>query len=598
MSAQKNSLEYRISSIPLRYFKKVAIGQIVLTLIFILAISLFARVELKKNIILDTEKHLSLIQEYLVSSFKGPDTVCKSHFYRDSKYRITLIKTNGKVFCDNHKPAAQMDIHDQRPEFLDALKDGVGKSIRFSATLDEELVYLAKKVHYGAEEFIVRVSIPLQGLKTALGNIDMVMLMIFLPLFVLLSLLTLYYSTKMAFPLRSLMEKLNRIRDFTPQQKLEEIIGPDDDWSLIESTLIHTEESIRNYTESLYLENEKLGKILRSISDGIIAVNKDQKVILANDPFMNAFVSLQTNKEEIKKYKLIEILRAADGQELFEKALLNGKTIRSKQVITKSFRESEKLYFDLTVTPLKDAKGTVVGAVGVFHDITDSRRNAQIREDFVTNVGHEVKTPLTALKGYFQILQAQVGKNELFGKIDRNIERLSALFSDILNLSVIESKTVIEKSWMDTEPLTSMVISNVQQNYPNKKMNISSSYEEKAVYAHPLWIDQILTNLIDNAYKYGRPDGKISIEWKGNEIETQIIITDNGMGIAKEHLPRLFERFYRVDASRSRELGGTGLGLAIVKHIVQKHRGTIQVNSEIDKGTSFRICLPKEDGPQ
>ncbi|MFZ8933084.1 MAG: ATP-binding protein [Bacteriovoracaceae bacterium] len=552
---------------------------------------------MKKSVIIDTKNHLKLIEDYLIDSTKSPIEVCQSSFFKRSKYRVTLIQQNGTVLCDNKKQTDNMHSHKDRPEIQEALLNGEGSSIRYSQTLNEELIYQAKRISYENEFYFLRLSIALAGLNKALARIDTVIISIFTPIFILFSLIIIYFSIKTNFPLKSILQRLNRIKKYAHIEQFEPVVGDTNDWSLLENTLVQTEQRIKNYTDEIYLENEKLNKVLRSISDPIVAINEEQRILFANNPFKKTF--RQTNQDEVQGSKLIEVLRALDGEEVFEKSLEVGKTIRSESVIAKPIKDNETLYFDLTVTPLKGPQKEIVGAVGVFRDITDTKKNAQIREEFVTNVGHEVKTPLTAMKGYFQLLRGQLKSmptesHEIFDKIDRNIERLGNLFSDILNLSVIESKTNIDKSLVDTETLTSLVISNIRQNYPKKDIHIKTIFEAKQVYAHPLWIEQILTNLIDNAFKYGSSSTEVSISWSTKNNDSILIVSDNGPGIAEDHLPRLFERFYRADASRSRELGGTGLGLAIVKHIVNKHKGSIKVSSELDKGTEFIISLPKK----
>ena len=590
-------IEQKIISLPKQYFKKIALLQILISLILLYTISIFASKQMKESVIIDTKNHLSLIEEFLINSTERPIDICKSSFFKTSKYRVTLIQKNGKVLCDNNELPLNMDTHKDRPEVLEAIEKGEGSSIRYSKTIDEELVYQAKKISFKKEVYILRLSIALKGLNKALARIDTVIISIFTPIFILFSLTIIYLSIKTSFPLKSILQRLNRIKKFARIEQFEPVIGETNDWSLIENTLAQTEQKIKDYADEIYLENEKLNKVLRSISDPIVAINEEQRILFANRPFMNVFG--QTNQGEIQGSKLIEVLRAIDGEEVFESSLEVGKTIRSESVITKPIKDNETLYFDLTVTPLKGPQKEIVGAVGVFRDITDTKKNAQIREEFVTNVGHEVKTPLTAMKGYFQLLRGQLKSipsesHQIFDKIDRNIERLGNLFSDILNLSVIESKANIDKSLIDTETLTSLVISNIRQSYPEKDIHIKTIFEAKQLYAHPLWIEQILTNLIDNAFKYGSSSTEVSISWSTKNNDSILIVSDNGPGIAEDHLPRLFERFYRADASRSRELGGTGLGLAIVKHIVNKHKGSIKVSSELDKGTEFIISLPKK----
>ena len=260
-------------------------------------------------------------------------------------------------------------------------------------------------------------------------------------------------------------------------------------------------------------------------------------------------------------------------------------------------------FFDVEVNPLFDQKGVVFGAVGILHDVTERKMAEQMREDFVANISHEVRTPLTAVKGFVQLLKnmspEQSGEiTSLVGKIEINADHLTALFNDILHLSVIESKKVIEKETIALKDFTNNIIANVKQGHPAKKLKISTSFAIEKVWANPTLLEQVLSNLIDNAYKYTAKQGEVFITWKQiskgaaqNKFDV-LIIEDSGIGIPKEHQPRIFERFYRVDPGRSREMGGTGLGLAIVKHIVQNHLGQITVKSKMGKGSIFTVEIP------
>jgi len=238
-----------------------------------------------------------------------------------------------------------------------------------------------------------------------------------------------------------------------------------------------------------------------------------------------------------------------------------------------------------------------LGAVAVFADVTEQKMAEQMREDFVANVSHEVRTPLTAMKGYAQMLKNLVKEGqalEFINKIEHNSDRLTALFQDILQLSVIESTTRAKKEAVQVEDITSSVLSNLKQVYADKKIEVKIRYDIKTIWANPAMMEQVLTNLLENAMKYTPAQSSIELNWRRGKSNVNDIleVIDNGPGIAPEYLPRLFERFYRVDSSRSRDQGGTGLGLAIVKHIVQIHDGKVDVESVVGTGTTFKIKLP------
>ena len=235
--------------------------------------------------------------------------------------------------------------------------------------------------------------------------------------------------------------------------------------------------------------------------------------------------------------------------------------------------------------------------------MTERKLAEQMREDFVANVSHEIRTPLTAIKGFAQIIRDTPAEQmdtvrPFFDKLENNADRLTNLFNDILQLSVIESKLKVSKETIFTGEITEAVVTNVKQSYLDKKVVVETSYEIEKVWANPQFFEQLLTNLIENAHKYTLSGGHIYINWtqiedKDDKKKWDVVkVRDSGIGIPKEHHARLFERFYRVDYSRSREMGGTGLGLAIVKHIVQIHNGKISVDSKEGEGTTFTVKIP------
>jgi two-component system phosphate regulon sensor histidine kinase PhoR len=257
----------------------------------------------------------------------------------------------------------------------------------------------------------------------------------------------------------------------------------------------------------------------------------------------------------------------------------------------------KKRYYDLNVTPLRGVDGKVIGALGVFHDITDFKLTEQMRVDFVANVSHEIRTPLTSIKGYSQVLIANKTKfpEEFEGfltKIILNTERMIALFTDLLNLSVIESNDAHEEEIVDLPTVLHGIIPNIRTNYPGKEIAFKLDFKIEQIVGDARLIEMVITNLIDNACKYS--GDKTDISFSSQEAPVKIILKlkDNGPGIAREHLGRIFERFYRVDSSRESKRG-TGLGLSIVKHIIMKHGGKIRAESDgPGMGTTFVIELP------
>ena len=258
-------------------------------------------------------------------------------------------------------------------------------------------------------------------------------------------------------------------------------------------------------------------------------------------------------------------------------------------------------FYSVSVAPTKKDEGLVDGAVGVFHDITELKAAEQIRIDFVANASHELRTPLTSLKGFIETMadDIRVKRYENLGEcvevVSRSVQRMNELVSDLLDLSRIESGAEIHREKIQTAKITESVMKSLQARASAKSQAIQPAYKAEHLLGDAKWVEQVMVNLIENAIKYVREKGKIEVIWERAGEATVLRVKDNGPGIAYEHQGRLFERFYRVDAGRSRDQGGTGLGLAIVKHIMLRHGGTVQLQSRPGEGAEFICTFPDQE---
>lgn len=398
----------------------------------------------------------------------------------------------------------------------------------------------------------------------------------------------LFYRTTR--PLGTILSKVQKFRGDLPLDTNIRLLYQKDEWSKIETALNDADSKLREQINQTKVENEKIAAILESIYDSIVAIDPFESLLFSNSHFRKSFVS---EKEVGIIPKLWHVFSDEEVLDCFRKVLGNGQPSSFKTLNHKN------RYYDLTVTPLRGADGKVIGALGVFHDVTDFKLTEQMRVDFVANVSHEIRTPLTSIKGYSQVLVANKSKfpeefENFLVKIVSNTERMIALFNDLLNLSVIESKELSAAEDVDLKSTMGVITPNIKTNYPEKKIQFKKDFEVETVFGDPRLIEMVLTNLIDNACKYSGEDIEITVSSRESAGKTILKVQDNGPGIDKEHLPRIFERFYRVDSSREAKRG-TGLGLSIVKHIIQKHDGRIWAESEgTGKGTTFVIELPSE----
>ena len=445
--------------------------------------------------------------------------------------------------------------------------------------------------------FVTRVAFQKSLATTHTSNpVEQIILFTLVPIFILLALFSIGFTYRLTKPLRGLVQKLQRLKQMGLHKKIP-AHSRGDELEDLENAFNQVQQGLREYIHDLHLENEKNSILIHSISDGILAVDLQDNVILMNDNFCHDFLPSYINRiENMEDRSIWDILCNTQVKNSFKDVLTDqSKKIFSNIEILKN--NKQKGFYNLSVSPIKGVGKKTEGAIGIFHDMSEQRLTERMRADFVTNVGHEVRTPLTAIMGYVQILTSQTEEmkpalRDYLQHIEQNCERLTALFNDILHLSVIDSKANIDLVEIQVEDLVSHVLANVKQSYPNKQIQFEYQIQMTTFWGDHMMIEQLLTNLVDNAYKYNHPQGLIRIIWKDDYGESILIVEDNGIGIPKKHWLRLFERFYRVDPSRSREMGGTGLGLAIVKHIVLKHNGKIEVSESELGGSQFRVSFP------
>jgi two-component system, OmpR family, phosphate regulon sensor histidine kinase PhoR len=358
--------------------------------------------------------------------------------------------------------------------------------------------------------------------------------------------------------------------------------------------------------ENIFARQQELGRqiagresgtqtILRAMQDGLLVVDKSLRVTLVNQAFRKLFglpeISLGA--------PLLDIVRDATVDRLIEETLRTGKAMQSELVRADSKTNSER-DVEISAVPIKDDAGLTTGAVILFHDITQLKQTDKVRRDFVANVSHELRTPLSILRGYIETLldNPQTSDKELsriLRVMERHSKRLGLLVDDLLTLAQLESRSAgLQFSDVQLAELFQSVIRDWEKKLAEKQLKVvvDLSPDARKIRADETRLHEVLYNLLDNALKYSRENGEIRLRAAQHGPEIVLSVTDNGIGITKDDLPRIFERFYRADKARSRELGGTGLGLAIVKHIAQLHGGRVEAESELGKGTTIRVILP------
>jgi two-component system phosphate regulon sensor histidine kinase PhoR len=385
-----------------------------------------------------------------------------------------------------------------------------------------------------------------------------------------------------------------------PSKKIMKTVSPDSSpedlsWAMIEEKLLKKDQELLTLQQSWEQENLKYQTLLDSLLDPVFIFNDDLSVSYANQAFLNYF---KFPLENIPS-PMIEISRHLDFQEILKTAQKTDHPVKISSFTFSQLQDPHKIFYEIKIFPMKNTRGHLC----LLHDITQMKMADLMREDFVANFSHEVRTPLTILNGQLQNLKQtispdkEIDENKLksiFERIDNNSRRLINLFNDLLRLTSVEKKIELQKEEVDITQLIETLCDELSVNYPDKKITFEYDFKVKIFLVDYNLFEQVLINLIDNAFKYIPTMGTIGFKTYLDDKEPNALleITDNGIGIPEDQVYRIFERFFRVDISRSSEIQGTGLGLAIVKHIIIKHEGKIKAVSSQGQGTTFTIAIP------
>ena len=493
--------------------------------------------------------------------------------------RITVIDNSGKVLADSEAAPDTMENHATRPEFVSALHGQVGTSTRLSKTIGVELLYVAVPIPGGA----VRMAYPLNSIQQANRQIRRDLLE-GSSLAALLALLLAFVATQ------SIGRRLVRITDFAERVAAGDLSAriqeeATDEIAHVASALDKTARKLEEGFNALETSRQTLETLLNSMQEAVIAVSQDERVLWANERMERLLPSgIRLGAPLVQSVRDPEILASV------QKALVSRDVTMARAAKIFSGR-----IFDVTAAPMPGG-----GAVAVLHDQTDIERVEKTRRDFIANVSHELRTPLTSVQGYAETLldshSLPENLREFVEIIRKNATRMARLTEDLLVLARVESgeqklnlQLTLPQELLDDAVQTFHDIE-ARRGIELSLMNTATS----AVLVDRDAIHQVFTNLIDNALKYGDQGKKILVGACETEDGVQFYVRDFGTGIPSEHLPRLFERFYRVDKARSRESGGTGLGLAIAKHVVRAHSGKIHAESELNHGSTFYFTLPRQ----
>jgi len=574
---------------------------LILTLLVLAAVIWFTAFSWRNFFLERTEANLNaraqLIESMFINSIqasdiKSVDRLCKE-ISGSSETRITIILKNGKVIGDSIKDPAIMDNHANRPEVQNALHGKIGSFIRYSGTVRKKMMYVARPLIINKEiKSVLRISISIASIDTEIRSIYYRIIAGGFFIAVIVSFISFFIAQNISRPVEEMRKGAEKfaVGDFDHRLYLPETL----ELAALANAMNKMAEQIKKRVASIINQRNEFKAVLSSMTEGIIALDMEEIIININ----NAAEKIFNLKQSTAKGKnLHEIIRNRDMQLLVSESTLFNRFCENDIIVS----DNPEKIVNTNCAPLFNPDNKRIGSIIVLQDVTHVRHLENIRKDFVANVSHEIRTPLTAIKGFVETMlynhDHDIAKTEKFlGIISKHVKRLEAITEDLLSLAKIEKKDARNELRLENSKIKDIIESALQmvEEIAKKKnidFNISCSDDIFAETDIPL-LEQALVNLIDNAVKYSPEGEKIFIQAERMENEIMINVKDNGPGISEKHLPRLFERFYRVDKARSRSLGGTGLGLAIVKHIVQAHGGSVTADSAPGKGSTFTIHLP------
>ena len=516
--------------------------------------------------------------------------------------RITLIAVDrpgvvrGQVLADSEADPATMENHATRPEFQIALQGRPGRQIRYSQTLKENMMYVAVPVtQNGKITTVLRTAIPLTRVNDALATLYGSIGVSAVVVAVIAALIGWYVSRRISSQMADIKVGAQRLAagDFTQKLYVPRV----EEFASVAESINQMAEQLDDRLRRLTHERNEREAVLASMVEGVLAVDAEERVIAVNAA---AARLLDTDPSAAEGKSIQEIVRNPDLQHVVAQTLDGHRPIEA-DIVMRVGAEDRNLQANGTLLR-GDGEGGAAGAVVVLNDVTRLKRLEAVRRDFVANVSHELKTPVTSIKGFAETLEDgalddPAASRRFVRIIAGQADRLNSIIEDLLALSTLEQSGDSPLLQLEEADLCDVVAVALEVCGPKAEakhivLNEACPGSLLARVSPPL-LEQAVVNLVDNAIKYSAEGSAVEVGLAETDDEIVVSVTDQGQGVAREHLPRLFERFYRVDKARSRDLGGTGLGLAIVKHIAQIHGGRVSVDSVVGRGSTFRIHLPR-----
>ncbi|MDT8323895.1 MAG: ATP-binding protein [Bacteroidota bacterium] len=545
----------------------------------------------------DLNSRAHLLHEDILEKFQRADPGVLQAYCQDlgnsSSTRITVLLPDGSVIADSERDPGEMDNHSDRPEIVQVLRGGSGFSTRFSATLRQNTMYAAIPMKdQGRMVGVLRTAVPVHQVEDSVASLQWKVVLGGLAIALLAGLISLIISRRITRPIEHLKQGARRFAEGDLDFRLP--VPQSEELSDLANVMNTMAEQLQDRISIIVRQHSQQDAVLSSMVEGVIAFDSDERLLNMNS---SAARLLNVDPDRVKGKSIQEVVRNIGLQRFVEGVLASQASTEGYVTLVDDVERFLQVHGSL----LKDDSGKPIGILVVLNDLTELRTLENVRRDFVANVSHELKTPITSIKGFVEtLLDGAIYEREdalrFLGIVSKQADRLNAIIEDLLSLSRIEQAGDTDQISLAPGCVRDALIAALQicqhdVDVKNIRVHLDCSDNIQAMMNPPL-LEQALVNLVNNAVKYSEEGSNV---WLSASVEqgerVQIIVRDEGLGIEAEHLPRLFERFYRIDKARSRKMGGTGLGLAIVKHIAQAHRGHVDVQSTPGSGSVFTITL-------
>jgi two-component system phosphate regulon sensor histidine kinase PhoR len=579
---------------------------LVITLVSIIAIGSYASSAMRRlndeNLASSLRRECRLIEDevkrlVVAGDYESLDRLAKERGGAVG-VRITVILPSGVVVADTEATPATMNNHRDRPEVSAAYRGETGSSVRYSQTVKKHMMYVAVPLELDdALVASLRMSLPVSAIEEALARVYTSIAIAVIIIAVIAALVSFAVSRRISRPLGDITVGARRFASGDLNHKLR--VPDSEEIGALAQALNEMAGQLDNRIETVLRQRNELKAVLTSMVEGVVAVDSRENILSLNQA---AGDLLGVDPAKAQGRGLREIIRNSDLQSFVAEALSSQEPVETQVSIQDA---DGRKHLQIHGTILRDAQSATIGAVIVLNDVTRLRQLEMIRRDFVANVSHEIRTPITSIKGFVETLVETLQEGALenredaekfLGIIGKQADRLAAIVTDLLLLSRVEEGGPRAEMGIAKTRVADVVKAAVEicsMKASQKNVTIAADCAETiTAFIAPALFEQALVNLIDNAVKYSDEGAEVRVQCVQDEKETLVHVRDTGCGIEIKHVPRLFERFYRVDKARSRSLGGTGLGLAIVKHIAQAHGGYATVESTPGRGSTFTIHLP------